>query len=46
MTLVKPADFVRINFWMNFRETVYEWRTVELADIERKKTKFGKNADE
>ena len=40
---VKPTDFVRINFWMNFRGTVLEWWTTELSDTKKKITKFGKN---
>ena len=36
ITLVKPIDLVRVNFWMNFRGTVFEWWTAELSDTEEK----------
>ena len=45
ITLIKPVDFVRVNFWMNFRGTAFEWWTTELSNTE-KKTKFGDSVDE
>ena len=44
--LVEPADFVRINFCMNFRNNVFELWTAELSETEKKLTKFGENIDE
>lgn len=41
---IKQVDFIRVNLWMNFRDTVFEWWTTELFDTEKRKN--GKNVDE